>query len=105
MGGGTAYLRTVCKDLDLKTKKCTVYETRLNKPNCKKVNLDVVLKGELIPASCGYSEFLYGPAEFPAKIDFQTLRPIKNMNNMGLSDIMGLLIPESVLWNKRKFTR
>ena len=62
------YLKQCCENFDIKTKKCTVYQTRLNKPHCEKVDMNVILNTNILPASCGYVEYIFGPAKTPAKI-------------------------------------
>jgi len=100
----TVYLKRCCSNFNTKTKRCEIYSERLNAPNCRKVDMDVILEGKLLPASCGYVEYIFGPAPFPANIDFNTVRPIDNdkMPFMTPYDVEKEVIWPSVLWNLRQ---
>lgn len=99
----TVYLKQCCEKFDTKTRCCTVYQTRLGRPNCEKVNMDIILAGDLLPASCGYVEYIFGPAPYPARVDFTKIRPTTDDEYEKLSDteIQQAIIPESLLWNER----
>lgn len=100
----TLYLKSCCDKFDTKTCRCSVYKTRLNEPNCEKVNMDIVLAGDLLPASCGYVEYIFGPAPFPARVDFKQVRPISDDDVAKMSDVelRQNMIFESVLWGRRQ---
>lgn len=98
--GKTVYTNVVCDNLELATKKCNCYSTRLKKADCCKVDLQVVLDGALLPASCAYSEFLYGPAKFLANVDFSKLTRERDFKG-SITNIMDSLLPESIRWNTR----
>jgi len=65
--------------------------------------MDVILEGKLLPASCGYVEYIFGPAPFPANIDFEMVWPISDaeMASMTFDNVKREIIPVSVLWNWR----
>ena len=62
---------------------------------CPTATLDVVLDGELIPNSCGYDEYIYGPA--PVHLDWSMLSKHEPGRALTPKDI----IAESVLWKHR----
>ena len=99
----TVYLNRCCEKFDSKTCRCSVYQTRLNRNNCNKVNMDIVLDGKMVPASCGYVEYIFGPAPFPAQVDFNTVTPITDAEeeNLSYDQIVKHAITNSVLWNER----
>lgn len=99
----TAYLKRCCDKFDTKAHCCTVYQTRLGQSGCEKVTMDVILEGKLLPASCGYVEYIFGPALYPADVDFRNIRPITDDEFQEMSDteIQQSIIPESLLWNER----
>lgn len=103
-GERTAYLKQCCDKLDRETCQCTMYRARLGRSSCKKVNMDIVLGGELLPASCGYVEYIFGPAPFPARVDFSQVRPVTEdgFSKMSMDEIDRDIIPESILWNLRQ---
>lgn len=100
--GKTRYTSISCEHFDIETKKCSCYNVRLNEDDCVKVDLDLVKARKLIPASCGYVEFLYGPAPYPAQFDFKTAKPEFLCGNTDYLTLKRNLIPESVNWNRRK---
>ncbi len=101
---GTLYLKLCCDHFNTKTKCCNIYQTRLQASNCCKVDMDVILAGELLPASCGYVEYIFGPAPFPANVDFNMVRPIDNakMARITSADAEKEIILKSFLWNLRR---
>ncbi|MBD5388866.1 hypothetical protein HDR63_01260 [bacterium] len=106
MGGGvTVYLNRCCAHLDTATRRCRIYNTRLTqrRERCKKVDLDVVLAGQLVPASCGYREYIFGPAQFPARVDFTSVRPMRDgdFEKMSTADVLRHIIAGSNRWNER----
>lgn len=99
----TVYLKRCCDKFDTKTRRCTVYHARLWQSNCEKVTMDIILKGQLLPASCGYVEYIFGPAPYPACVPFNQVRSITDDEFEKLSDTekQQAVIPESILWNER----
>ena len=98
---GPIYLKQCCENFDTKTCKCSIYQTRFSKnPFCEKVDMDIILEGKLLPASCGYVEYIFGPAQHPAKVDFSQVCPVPYDIKLTTEQIIKDAIPESVLWNK-----
>lgn len=97
----TIYVKQCCENFDTKTHKCKVYQSRMKVPHCEKVNMDVVLAGKLLPASCGYVEYIFGPAPFPAKVDFNQVHPVPYDEEQSIEQIQKDTIKESFLWNQR----
>lgn len=98
--GITGYTRLSCENLNTETGQCLKYQKRLREKNCAKVDLKLVLEAKEIPASCGYLEFLYGPALVPASVDFRNVRPHPTNIKLTEFDVMRNLIPESIFWNR-----
>lgn len=96
----TAYLRCCCENLDINTHECRVYGGRLGRSNCRKVTINTILADDLLPASCGYVEYVFGPAQFPAMPDWSEIKPISDTaaDNMTTAQAERAMIPESVLW-------
>ena len=95
------YSKIACDKLDLKTKKCTCYARRLEKKECHKLDLKSLQEGKVVPASCAYSEFLYGPAKYPADIDFGTVLPERKMGQLSIIEFARCFLRRSIKWNKR----
>lgn len=71
---GTYYTGVACNNLDLNTKRCTIYSTRLKHGiTCRKVDLAVVLRSGLLPDTCGYIEYIYGKSDKDIKVDFKKI--------------------------------
>lgn len=71
---GTYYTGVACNNLDLSTKRCSIYSTRLKHAiSCRKVDLPVVLRSGLLPDSCGYIEYIYGKADKDVSMDFRKI--------------------------------
>lgn len=69
---GTYYTGVACNSLDLNTKRCTIYSTRLKHGiTCRKVDMPVVLRSGLLPDTCGYIEYVYGKSDKDIKLDFK----------------------------------
>lgn len=100
----TLYLKRCCDKFDMRTCRCSVYNTRLAQPDCEKVNMDTILDGKSLPASCGYVEYIFGPAPFPAQVEFRQVRPIApdGVEKMSATKIGQEAILESVFWNVRQ---
>lgn len=100
----TVYLHRCCNNFDPKTRKCQIYEKRLSADNCEKVDIELILAGDLLPASCGYVEYVFGPAAVPASVDFNTVRPIEDekLEVMPWDRVQREIIPDSLFWNREK---
>ncbi len=100
----TLYTDFCCEHLDCSTKACKIYKKRIEaeKGECQKVNLDIVLKNELLPASCGYVEYIFGPAKYPAKVDFSRVQPIKDkdFDEMPQSKVLNHILTDSINWQR-----
>lgn len=99
----TLYTKLCCDHLDLKTKRCKIYSKRLsaNKYECTKVTPDLVLDGDLVPRTCGYVEYIFGPALQPINLDWSMVR---HCNNLDLDDnciAINAIIPDSINWKQR----
>ena len=95
------YLKQCCEKFDLKTHKCSIYQTRLTFPHCEKVNMDIILNTEILPASCGYVEYIFASAPFSAHVDFNQVRPVPYDEDQPLEQIKKDAIYDSVLWTER----
>ncbi len=95
------YTRTCCEYLDTSTRRCRVYADRLGvqKGVCEKVTPDTVLRGGILPRTCGYVEYVFGPAKKQIKIDWARVKSSKGVN--GFTDILKSVILQSCRWNKR----
>ena len=98
----TIFLKQCCEHFDLKTRKCTVFQSRLSVPHCEKVTMDVILEGKKLPASCGYVEYIFGPAPFPAKVDFNQVRHVPYDEEVSSEQLRQDMIRESILWTERR---
>ena len=97
----TIYLKQCCEKFDLKTHKCSVYQSRLKVPHCEKVDMNLILNTKTLPASCGYVEYIFGPAPFPASVDFNQVHPTPYDDNQPEEQLYKDIIQESVLWTER----
>ena len=97
------YTNVCCDAFNPVTRQCTMYENRLKrkKKDCKKVDLDVILDGTLIPRTCGYVEYIFGPAPFKTFVDWQSVRPETLASLKTPLQILQHLILDSKNWNKR----
>ncbi len=97
--GQTAYLSKSCQYLNKETKQCEIYKDRLTRrgTQCEKVTLDIILDGQLTPRTCGYVEYIYGPAPEQIHLDWSIIKKHEPGIPMTPKDI----ITESVLWNHR----
>lgn len=97
------YTKICCDGFDPVTKRCNIYENRLKiKGNaCKKLDLDVIMQGKLVPRSCGYVEYIFGPAPFKPFVDWRNVKSEKQVNMNAPGEIMQNIILESCRWNKR----
>lgn len=96
----TGYMRRCCEHLDTKTRECRMYGARLKTDNCRQVTINTILDDELLPASCGYVEYVFGPAQIPANPDWTQITPITDnaLDNLPPAVAEREIIPESILW-------
>ncbi len=103
--GVTLYMDLCCPHLDCQTHRCGIYNDRLTRRanRCYKVDIDVVLDGTLLPTSCGYREYIFGPAKYPAQVDWQKVKPISDSKwlKFSASRIAQHAIVDSMAWNMR----
>lgn len=101
----TLFMDYCCEHLDCATKKCKIYKDRINKQKgfCKKVTIDVILDNQLLPTSCGYVEYVFGPAKYPAKVDFTKVTPMSDsvFVRKTIGDILRHIIKDSINWHCR----
>ena len=99
----TYYTNICCDAFNPVTRQCTMYNNRLSRKNhdCKKVDINVILEGKLVPRTCGYVEYIFGPAPFKIFVDWRTVRPETLVDMKSSLQIMQCLILESKNWNKR----
>ncbi len=99
IASNTIYLSKCCQYLNKETKQCDIYPNRLHRrgANCAKVTLDIVLDGQLVPRTCGYVEYIYGPAPEKINLDWSIVTNYEPGVPMTVKDF----IEESVLWNHR----
>lgn len=96
------YTRLSCNWLDLKTKRCTVYNNRLRsqKYECAKVTPELAVQGDLLPRTCGYVEYIYGPAT-PIKFDWSRVVPLGKVNEEDVLTMIKYMIIDSINWKHR----
>lgn len=99
----TYYTNICCDAFNPVTRQCTMYNNRLSreKKDCKKVDINVILEGKLVPRTCGYVEYIFGPAPFKIFVDWRTVRPETLVDMKSPLQVMQRLILESQNWNKR----
>ena len=99
----TLYTRLCCNYLDIKTKRCEIYNSRLStrKNDCAKVTPELALAGDLVPRTCGYVEYIFGPAKQPINLDWSMVQHCGNMD-VG-NPFIGLhyAIADSINWKQR----
>jgi uncharacterized cysteine cluster protein YcgN (CxxCxxCC family) len=100
--GGVDYARVACKNLDLGTRKCKCYASRLNGGECHNVDIDIVRDARVLPASCAYVEMLYGMADCPATVDWDT---VVSEQDIGPLAAFRRIIPCSNHWIVKKEKR
>ena len=97
-----AYLKRCCDKFDLKTHKCSVYKSRLDGSKCIKINMDVILNTDLLPASCGYIEYIFGKSKYSVNPDFSIVKPIyAEYKYESIEQFTKDVFEKSVLWNER----
>ncbi len=101
----TFFTDLCCSHFDCQTRQCNVYKNRLVicRDTCKKIDLSVVLDGQMLPRSCGYVEYIFGPSQNPVNIDFKRVRPLPDheFENMRPRQLFAHAIPGSIKWNQR----
>lgn len=90
-----------CGQFNLKSRGCNCYLKRLCQPNCQKLTLKHIIDGKLIPDSCAYVERIFGPAKFPAIIDWKNVIPVETLDGIDWTTITDNVIPSSVYWSAR----
>ena len=98
--GKIRYSAIVCNELNLDTRQCACYNTRLGQNDCCKIDLDQVMIRKLMPSSCGYVEFLHGRAPYPAKFDLKTAKFVRNFEPLGFYALKRNKIHGSLNWNR-----
>lgn len=98
----TYYTTVHCSGLDPKTKKCKIYDKRLQLKgaDCKKLSIDIILEGQLVPRTCGYVEYVFGPAPFKISLDWRTVKSEQFVELNNPLNLIQNLILESHQWNK-----
>lgn len=95
------YSNYACPHFDIKSKKCKCYDCRLKNDSCQKITLEHILAGRSMPDSCAYVEHVFGPAKFPADIDWSSTKNISDLDFDDMELITTDLIPTSFLWSAR----
>lgn len=97
------YTDVCCEKFNTTTKKCNVYNDRfkIKGCGCKKVNLDVVLNKHLLPRTCGYVEYIFGPAPSKICVDWQKIIPANKANLSSTVGVLDHIILGSEKWNTR----
>ncbi len=97
------YARACCNGLDIKTKRCKIYKDRLKNKNtmCEKVDLDLILNRDLLPRTCGYIEYIYGPAPRKITVDWKNVKAEKDVNFKNEFCALWHTILNSDTWNTR----
>lgn len=103
--GPTVYMDLCCPHLNCENQRCDIYDRRLKvrASRCKKVDMDVVLDGTLLPSSCGYREYIFGPSKYQATVDWTKVRPITDKEWMKFNATRAAqhAIVDSLAWNFR----
>lgn len=119
---GVYYTRVACNNLDLNTRRCTVYDRRLRNFFCRRVDLRTVLQSGLLPDTCGYREFIYGKSDKTINVDFNNVIHERDMSRAtptvpGVSfddapmaasmrhrtpGVWDFIIPESLDWHTKQ---
>lgn len=95
------YSYCTCGQFNLKTRRCNCYMQRLCQSNCQKLTLRHILDGKLIPDSCAYVERIFGPAKFPALINWDDVFAVETLVGRDLETISNNVIPSSLFWSAR----
>ena len=97
------YTNLCCKHLDPSTQKCTIFERRFNTPgtSCAKVDLNVVLYSKCLPKTCGYIEYIFGPAKKPINVDWSSVRAVTPEESENFLLAVRHRIRHSNHWNHR----
>lgn len=98
----TVFMRVRCAHLNPRTKLCEIYPGRLQASHdCSKVDMNIILHSDLIPDSCGYREYIFGPAKHPAKIDFNKTCSEDEIDFDDPADVFPRIIIDSHYWTQR----
>lgn len=100
--GKTLFMDLHCEHLNPRTRMCNVYNKRTRVcDECRLITPDIIIEGRLLPASCGYMEYVFGPAQLPARIDNLHTQPItdKGFDFLTPAQLAQHIIQESVFWN------
>jgi uncharacterized cysteine cluster protein YcgN (CxxCxxCC family) len=79
------YAANACEYQDAATRKCNIFDTgralqtKDNEPICHKFQIGHIILGKSMPDSCAYVEFIFGPAEYPANVDWKQILRIENL--------------------------
>ena len=97
------YTNICCENLDTKTKKCNIVEHRCERTGrkCAKVDLDVVLSDRLLARTCGYVEYIFGPAPRAININWSHVIPANQLDSEDFATVLRHRIPGSTRWNGR----
>lgn len=103
--GKPAFFDLCCEKFDCETKKCRVYKNRIADQQglCEKVTLDLILEDELLPRTCGYVEYIFGPSPKPINVDFSKIKPVSNdkARRMNILEAITHILPGSSNWHVR----
>lgn len=97
------YTYLACRQLNLKTKHCNVFDTRLEcmHGECAKLDLDTIINDNQVPDSCGYVEYIMGPASHPANVDFSKIKSEQGYDTDAES-LCEHIISGSYKWTKQR---
>jgi uncharacterized cysteine cluster protein YcgN (CxxCxxCC family) len=96
MAGAILFTNLACDELDLETRRCTCYACRTAKhPGCANIDVDTVRAGKLLPATCAYSEVLFGPAVIQPTLDGNDVVHERAANIDSMKKMAKHIIPES----------
>lgn len=94
-----------CEKFDFETKKCRVYKSRIADQHglCEKITLDLILEDKLLPRTCGYVEYIFGPSPKNIDVDFSKIKPVSNeaAQKMDFFDAIAHILPGSSNWHVR----
>ena len=102
----TVFLDLCCEYLNPRTRKCNVYDNRTSVCElCRLITPDIIKEGRLLPASCGYMEYVFGPAPVRSRINFSRIKPVTDAQLDKIAadydKLFQHIIEKSVNWNVR----
>lgn len=98
----TMFTRIHCAHFNPGTKLCNIYPHRFRLTcECCKVDMNIILHSDLIPDSCGYREYIFGPAKYPATVEFEKTCSEADIDFDNPDDILSRVIKESKKWTQR----